>query len=120
VSGNGNEELRRELDELRGSISRRAQFVAILAHDVRTPLASIVGSANIVFLPIGNRLKGMSEVEVNYRQMILEGVLALQAGDNPSMLAERLDTYLDPAERGAAKNAPAAAAADEAALKEAA
>ena len=57
-----------------------------------------VGSANIVFLPIGNRLKGLSEVEVMYREMILEGVLALQAGDNPSMLAERLDTFLDPAE----------------------
>ena len=53
--------------------------------------------ANLIFLPIGNRLKGMSEVEVNYRTMILEGVLALQAGDNPSMLAERLDTFLDPA-----------------------
>jgi flagellar motor component MotA len=41
--------------------------------------------------------------------MILEGVLALQAGDNPSMLAERLDTFLDPEERGAAKEAPASA-----------
>jgi chemotaxis protein MotA len=69
-----------------------------------------VGSANLIFLPIGNRLKGMSEVEVNYREMILEGVLALQAGDNPSMLAERLDTFLEPAERGAGKKEPAAAA----------
>ena len=43
--------------------------------------------------------EGLSEVEVNYREMILEGVLALQAGDNPRMLAERLDTFLDPAER---------------------
>jgi chemotaxis protein MotA len=77
-----------------------------------------VGSANLIFLPIGNRLKGMSEVEVNYRQMILEGVLALQAGDNPSMLAERLDTFLDPEVRGAAKDAPAAAV--EPALQEAA
>jgi signal transduction histidine kinase len=50
VSGNGNEDLRRELDELRGSIARRAQFVAILAHDVRTPLASIVGSVQTLQL----------------------------------------------------------------------
>ena len=77
-----------------------------------------VGSANIIFLPMGNRLKGMSEVEVNYREMILEGVLALQAGDNPSMLAERLDTFLDPAERGGKGGAADAAA--EPALKEAA
>jgi chemotaxis protein MotA len=79
-----------------------------------------VGSANVVFLPIGNRLKGMSEIEVNYRYMILEGVLALQAGDNPSMLAERLDTYLDPAERGQKNDAGSGGAADEPALKEAA
>jgi chemotaxis protein MotA len=68
-----------------------------------------VGSANLVFLPIANRLKGLSETEVLYREMIVEGVLALQAGDNPSMLAERLDTYLEPGERGQGKNAPAAA-----------
>jgi chemotaxis protein MotA len=79
-----------------------------------------VGSANLIFLPIGNRLKGMSEVEVNYREMILEGVLALQAGDNPSMLAERLDTFLDPAERGTGKKDPADAAAGEPVLQEAA
>jgi chemotaxis protein MotA len=80
-----------------------------------------VGSANLIFLPISNRLKGMSEAEQLYREMILEGVLALQAGDNPSMLAERLDTYIDPAERGKAKDAPApAAAAPEPAMQEAA
>jgi chemotaxis protein MotA len=78
-----------------------------------------VGSANLIFLPIGNRLKGMSETEVLYREMILEGVLALQAGDNPSMLAERLDTYLLPTERGKGKEAPAAPLA-EPALQEAA
>jgi chemotaxis protein MotA len=78
-----------------------------------------VGSANLVFLPISNRLKGMSETEVLYREMILEGVLALQAGDNPSMLAERLDTYLEPGERGT-KDGPVASSAPEPALQEAA
>jgi chemotaxis protein MotA len=79
-----------------------------------------VGSANLIFLPIGNRLKGMSEAEVLYREMILEGVLALQAGDNPSMLAERLDTYLLPTERGKGKDAPPGAAPAEPAMAEAA
>jgi chemotaxis protein MotA len=79
-----------------------------------------VGAANIIFLPIGNRLKGLSEVEVMYREMILEGVLALQAGDNPSMLAERLDTFLEPGERGAAKKDSAADTVPEPAMQEAA
>jgi chemotaxis protein MotA len=80
-----------------------------------------VGSANLIFLPISNRLKGMSEVEQLYREMILEGVLALQAGDNPSMLAERLDTYIDPAARRNGREAQAQAAAEpEPAMQEAA
>ena len=37
--------LRRELDELRARVARRAEFVALVAHDVRTPLAAIIGSA---------------------------------------------------------------------------
>jgi len=80
-----------------------------------------VGSANLIFLPIGNRLKGMSEVEVLYREMIVEGVLALQAGDNPSMLAERLDTFLEPGERGSAsKSAIEPAVVPEPVMQEAA
>jgi chemotaxis protein MotA len=59
-----------------------------------------VGSANLFFLPIANRLKGMAEDELRYREMITAGILALQAGDNPRTLAERLDTFLEPDERG--------------------
>jgi chemotaxis protein MotA len=79
-----------------------------------------VGSANLVFLPISNRLRGLSETEVLYREMILEGVLALQAGDNPSMLAERLDTYLEPDERGKPKDEPAPVAVAAPVMQEAA
>lgn len=61
-----------------------------------------VGSANVLFFPVSNRLKALSEEEVTYREMILEGVLAIQAGDNPRLLQERLETYLDPSLRGAA------------------
>jgi chemotaxis protein MotA len=66
-----------------------------------------VGSANIVFFPISNRLKSLSETEANYREMIVEGVLAIQAGDNPRLLQERLETFLEPVERKAPAPAPA-------------
>jgi chemotaxis protein MotA len=59
-----------------------------------------VGSANLVFLPIGNKLKEMSLDETLYRGMLLDAVLAIQAGDNPRMLAEKLDTFLPPEQRG--------------------
>ena len=72
-----------------------------------------VGSANLIFLPISNKLKELSAEELLYREMMLEAILSIQAGDNPRMLAEKLDTFLPPAERGdeaAAKAAKGGAA----------
>lgn len=61
-----------------------------------------VGSANLILLPISNRLKEMSSAETAYRDMLLEAILAVQAGDNPRMLAEKLEAFIPPAERSAA------------------
>jgi chemotaxis protein MotA len=62
-----------------------------------------VSSANLMFLPIGNKLKEMSSVEVNHRMMILDAILSIQAGDNPRVLSEKLEAFVAPADRG--KNA---------------
>ena len=73
-----------------------------------------VGSANLILLPIGNKLKELSSEEMNHRYMLLEAILSLQAGDNPRMLAEKLETYISPSERGKGEaeraEAPAAVA----------
>jgi len=58
-----------------------------------------VGSANVIFLPIANRLKAISAEEVELRMMTLEGILSLQAGDNPRLVSEKLMSYVPPAER---------------------
>jgi len=58
-----------------------------------------VGSANIIFLPVANKLKDLSNDEVLYRELLLEGVLSIQAGENPRILADRLATFLSPGER---------------------
>ncbi len=58
-----------------------------------------VGSANVIFLPVANRLKAISAEEVELRMMTLEGILSLQAGDNPRLVADKLMSYLPPAER---------------------
>ncbi|MFN8201167.1 MAG: flagellar motor protein [Solirubrobacteraceae bacterium] len=62
-----------------------------------------VGTANIVYLPIGGRLKKLSGQEAAMRTMVLEGILAIQAGDNPRIVTEKLLTYLPPADREAAR-----------------
>jgi chemotaxis protein MotA len=58
-----------------------------------------VGSANVVFLPVANRLKELSEAELHFREMTLEGILAIQAGDNPRVVAEKLMAYVPPKDR---------------------
>ena len=60
-----------------------------------------VGSANVIYLPIANRLKALSAQEVELRSMTLEGILSVQAGDNPRVVAEKLGSYVPPAERNA-------------------
>ncbi len=69
-----------------------------------------VGSANLVFLPISNKLKETSAAEIDYRTMLLEGILSIQAGDNPRLLAEKLETFIAPEERESAKRAEKAKA----------
>lgn len=60
-----------------------------------------VGSANLLFLPVATRLKQVSGWEVEFRHMTIEGILALQAGENPRMVAEKLMAYIPPKEREA-------------------
>jgi chemotaxis protein MotA len=62
-----------------------------------------VGSANVIFMPVAGRLATLTQLEVQTRTMVIEGILAIQAGENPRVIAERLLGYLPPAERDAAQ-----------------
>jgi chemotaxis protein MotA len=70
-----------------------------------------VGSANVLFLPMANRLKELSQAELHFREMTLEGILGIQAGDNPRVIAEKLMAYVPPALRPSAEEQQAAKAA---------
>jgi chemotaxis protein MotA len=65
-----------------------------------------VGIANVVFLPVALRLKQLSEAEVEARYLVLEGILAIQSGDNPRVVEEKLISYVPPAEREVASEEP--------------
>ena len=71
-----------------------------------------VGSANVVFLPMANRLKELSEAEMHFREMTLEGILAIQAGDNPRVVEEKLMAYVPPKDRAADSGKGASAATE--------
>lgn len=70
-----------------------------------------ISSANVFWLPIGAKLRKKSEEEVLFRQVMLDGILSIQAGDNPRIIQEKLEGFLSPKERAAAEAVVAAGAA---------
>jgi chemotaxis protein MotA len=70
-----------------------------------------VASANVVYLPVSSRLKGLSQEELHFREMTLEGILAIQAGENPRFVNEKLMAYVPPSQRPTEEEAAAAASA---------
>src|SRR3954469_597218 len=62
-----------------------------------------VGSANVLFYPVAYRLKAPCSEEADARAMDLEGILAIQAGDNPRIVTEKLLSFVPPAEREEAR-----------------
>lgn len=59
--------------------------------------------ANLVALPIADKLKRRSQEEELNKKLIVEGVLGLQKGLNPRVLEELLKTFLPPKKRGEAE-----------------
>lgn len=55
--------------------------------------------ANLIFIPIASNLSVQTEEEMFTGQMIIEGILEIQAGSNPRVLEEKLLTYLSPEEQ---------------------
>ncbi|MBX6353067.1 MAG: flagellar motor protein [Thermoflavifilum sp.] len=53
-----------------------------------------VASANILWLPIANKLKRRSAEEVLLREIMAEGILSVQAGENPNLLRDKLRAFL--------------------------
>ena len=68
-------------------------------------------SANFLWLPIGNRLKRLSDIEVERMTLLLEGALAVQAGSQPRLLGERLRAMVPAESSKSAKSGKADKAA---------
>jgi chemotaxis protein MotA len=58
-----------------------------------------VGTANIFWLPVGNKLKATDAYEAHERALIIEAVLLIQTGTNPTTLVEKLKGFLNNKER---------------------
>jgi chemotaxis protein MotA len=72
-------------------------------------LATLWGvlSANVMWLPIAKRIDRIAEIEAAHMELAIEGILAIQSGSNPRLVAQKLKALLPP---GASSGAPAKAA----------
>ena len=58
-----------------------------------------IALANLLWLPLGAKVKERNGQLLLLREIMIEGILAIQAGDNPRLLEEKLHAFLDPNER---------------------
>lgn len=66
-------------------------------------ITTLYGSmlANWILAPMASKLLAHNQMEMRTKEMVIEGVLAIQAGENPRIMAQKLLTYLDPVTRKA-------------------
>ncbi len=65
-------------------------------------LTTLYGSliANWLCNPVAGKLGVDNDLEVTVRTVAVEGLLSIQAGENPRVIEEKLKTYLPPSDRG--------------------
>jgi chemotaxis protein MotA len=65
--------------------------------------------ANLLFLPVAGKLKTRSKQEILVKEMVLEGVISIQSGDNHRIVEQKLKAFIAPKARIAANREPAEA-----------
>jgi chemotaxis protein MotA len=58
-----------------------------------------VFTANVLWLPLGNKLKNNSKHEQHALTVVIEGLMSIQSGDNPRIVREKLEGFLQPSAR---------------------
>ncbi len=53
-----------------------------------------VGLANLLFLPVSNKLKGIVQARSNYQTMLLEGLISIAEGENPRHIENKLNGFV--------------------------
>lgn len=57
-----------------------------------------VGFANLIFIPMAKKLKFKAKSSIVAREMMIEGILSIVAGESPNFIQEKLKVFLSPGE----------------------
>ena len=66
-------------------------------------LTTLYGSliANWLATPISSKMKNINGKEYQMKEIVIEGLLSIQAGENPRVIEEKLKSFLSPTVRQA-------------------
>jgi chemotaxis protein MotA len=56
-------------------------------------------AANLLFIPMQGKLEQRTNEEIALKQMFVVGILAIQAGDSPRVVGDKLQSFLKPSAR---------------------
>lgn len=64
-------------------------------------LTTLYGSmiANWIATPVANKLSANNDTEIMLKEVMIEGLLSIQAGENPRVIEEKLKSFLSPKQR---------------------
>ena len=64
-------------------------------------ITTLYGSvlANFLLLPIAGKLKEYSGEELLIKEMMIQGILSIQSGDNPRIVEQKLNSFIAPKDR---------------------
>lgn len=67
-------------------------------------ITTLYGSllANWICTPVSNKLKADNAIEMQQKEVMIEGLLSIQAGENPRVIEEKLKSFLPPKDRTSA------------------
>ena len=67
-------------------------------------ITTLYGSllANWICAPVSNKLKAGNAAEMMTKEVMIEGLLSIQAGENPRVIEEKLKSFLAPKDRTSA------------------
>lgn len=66
-------------------------------------ITTLYGSliANWISIPVATKLRAKNRKEIMMKEVVCEGILSIQAGENPRVIEEKLKSFLAPSERNA-------------------
>jgi chemotaxis protein MotA len=79
-------------------LSRLGGDAAELGHSIAVAFIATlygIGLANLFWLPVGGKLKLKMKLEKLEKEMIVVAVLSLMQGENPSVMRDKLDPFLE-------------------------